>query len=440
MNAGEVILQKALVASGLDSREWNGVQSGLRNRAFFSSQVAQANILAALRVGSAANAAGATDISNIRMIMRDYLTESGYHARPGEEGTIKDLMTKARLDVILKTNTATARGFIRHAKGMEPGAFAAFPALKLERIRQRKQGRDWAARWKAAGESVGWEGVCRDGGRMVALKDSPIWQALGDGAGGYRDCLGAPYPPFAFGSGMGVLNVSRKDAIALGLISDEELREKTAEMEKQRDAAPRPGMNAGLQATVTTDDVNVDALRAHFGTQFGDLVKVDGNVVKWRAEVLNETLLQGKDFSVDLGVPGTGLLGKLTDNPKTADFAYTLAGKQLTVDQEWRDTKRREGGTHMRHFAHTVGHKRKHPDEVQLTPEDMEMLPTMWRNPDRVIKIGDDMFLTELDAFDGATYIMQVKIEAAKPKLWTFFKTFNPTSMKISRNSKGGTI
>ncbi len=62
----------------------------------------------------------------------------------------------------------------------------------------------------------------------------------------------------------------------------------------------------------------------------------------------------------------------------------------------------------------------------------------MWRNPDRVIKIGRDMFLTELDAFDGGTYVMQVKIEAAKPKLWTFFKTFNPTSKKLS--PKGGTI
>ena len=43
-------------------------------------------------------------------------------------------------------------------------------------------------------------------------------------------------PPFAWGSGVGVADVSRKEAIELGLISDGELREKTAEMEKQRDA------------------------------------------------------------------------------------------------------------------------------------------------------------------------------------------------------------
>ena len=56
---------------------------------------------------------------------------------------------------------------------------------------------------------------------MVALKTSPIWQALGDGAGGYRDTLGNPYPPFAYGSGLAWADVSRDEAIELGLIDPE---------------------------------------------------------------------------------------------------------------------------------------------------------------------------------------------------------------------------
>lgn len=49
MTEAELILQKALVGSKLDSSQWNQIQAGFRNRAFFSSRVAQVNILAAMR-------------------------------------------------------------------------------------------------------------------------------------------------------------------------------------------------------------------------------------------------------------------------------------------------------------------------------------------------------------------------------------------------------
>ena len=53
---------------------------------------------------------------------------------------------------------------------------------------------------------------------MIALKDSPIWEALGNGAGGFRDTLGNPYPPFAYGSGMDWIGIDRDECISLGLI------------------------------------------------------------------------------------------------------------------------------------------------------------------------------------------------------------------------------
>ena len=56
----------------------------------------------------------------------------------------------------------------------------------------------------------------------MALKDSPIWQALGDGAGGFRDTLLNPYPPFAYGSGMGWVAVDRDRCVTLGLIGEDE--------------------------------------------------------------------------------------------------------------------------------------------------------------------------------------------------------------------------
>jgi hypothetical protein len=57
---------------------------------------------------------------------------------------------------------------------------------------------EWERRWSAAGESVQWKGARKS--RMWAFKDSPIWVALGAGAGGFIDALGYPYPPFVFGS------------------------------------------------------------------------------------------------------------------------------------------------------------------------------------------------------------------------------------------------
>jgi len=52
---------------------------------------------------------------------------------------------------------------------------------------------------------------------MAARKDSPIWQELGDGAGGFEDTLGNPYPPFAFGSSYNWMPLDRQEAEALGI-------------------------------------------------------------------------------------------------------------------------------------------------------------------------------------------------------------------------------
>ena len=165
-----------------------------------------------------------------------------------------------------------------------------------------------------------------------------------------------------------------------------------------------------------------------FGEDFGDLVRIDNGVIKWRGEILKETVLHGKDFRIDAGRAQEGLLQMLRRNNSTAPFADEIRGKQLEITQAWRDAKTRDGRTHLKHFHPDA----KYPEDVPLTAEDMEMIPSMWRMPDRIVKLGANKFSCELDAFDGATYTMQIAIEGGKPKLWTFFKTFNPTSKKIA--------
>ncbi len=78
-----------------------------------------------------------------------------------------------------------------------------------------------------------WVNACRRAGdgkaievygvtqRMVALKSSGVWGELGNSEyvpGG----LDNPYPPFAFGSGMWTMEVSREEAEGMGLIEQGE--------------------------------------------------------------------------------------------------------------------------------------------------------------------------------------------------------------------------
>ena len=426
MTAAEKILRKALVGSTIDSREWNSVQAGLRDRAFFSSQVAELQLLDAFRNSSARLAAGESDISRLRIELRDRMTHAGM--TPGD-GTIKDLFSKARLDVILKTNVATARGFVRWQNGMSPGAFAAFPAMRLLRIRQRKRGRDWAARWKAAGDSVGWQGAARDFGTAVALKDSPIWQALGEGAGGFRDGLGNPYPPFAWGSGMGVVDVPRKEAIELGLVTDEALREKTAEMEKQREAGELPGMNDNLTATFDAGHWSGPEVK-FLQSAFGDQLKytqdqTTGNVtVQWQRCLV-------RDMFENYQKPTTEGSGKWWNIGKATAKMLTECDK---VSPKYRPIFEGRGLTLGPSFAkHTIDHGHwlvdNTPGNIPVMPADLDLVPSLWRSPDYIEAGGEkDSIVLCIETFDGGILKLPVMVRQQVPIPTGLFKERAPTS------------
>ena len=122
---------------------------------------------------------------------------------------------ESRIDLIVKTQRRMAQSLGQLA-AQTPGQVARYPAWRLVRGGTRMVPRkDWLRRWIAAGSETGWQGACRDD--FVALKSSPIWAALGEGAGGFRDAIGNPFPPFAFGSGMTWQRVSRTEAAELGL-------------------------------------------------------------------------------------------------------------------------------------------------------------------------------------------------------------------------------
>ena len=125
-------------------------------------------------------------------------------------------LSEPRINLILSTQKRRAQS-IGQLMSQNPVQRAMYPAWRLKRIAWRAVPReDWPARWAAAGASCGFAGALQDS--FIALKSSPIWTALGRGEGGFKDVLGDPFPPFAFGSGMGWRRVSREECIQLGLI------------------------------------------------------------------------------------------------------------------------------------------------------------------------------------------------------------------------------
>lgn len=401
LTPSEKILSKALVGSDLDSRGWNSIQAGLKDRAFFMSQVTELHIADAARRLSADHADGHVDISKLRIEWRNYLERAGYQPDPEVAGTIKDLYSQSRIDIILKTNVAQARGFVQFAEGMTPGAFAAFPAQEFTRVVYRKQKRaDWPRRWAAAGGKV-------YGGRMIALKDDPVWQRLGDDGP-----FGNPYPPFDWGSGMGVVDVDRREAIELGVVTAEGIRASVDKLREDAANGSLPSMNGRLQAEVpykgkTKEYKRLDAI-------FGDQITHDKGKVVWRANLIREAFESGKPFRINLGEP----TDYLKDLLPTDDLRAQLKDKAFTLNGDWLDKPRKSGGTHRDHFEP----RENDPRNIPLTSGDLDLIPSLWRSPHNVIegKIKG-FFVCQMETFDGGVINMVVDVKRT-PVIHTLYK------------------
>lgn len=230
MNAAVEILKKAIFPTHLDTA---GIRAALaadiRRRSFFSATIARERYLERMRQVISDLLEGVWNDTKAKEVLQKELDALGYNPEAGgfpedigleapiPRGSIRDVSSLARVRLQLETQNRMARSLAQIKAGNSSFNRRNFPAWSLERLYARRIPRDWPARWAAAGDSVNWEGVAQNGPGFVALKDSPIWQALGDGAGGYEDTLGNPYPPFAFTSGLGWRPVSKADAEAMGL-------------------------------------------------------------------------------------------------------------------------------------------------------------------------------------------------------------------------------
>lgn len=397
MTASERLLQKTLVGSDIGSSEWNSIQAAFRDRAFFSARVSSIRLLDAMRTKIVESLKGNLSASDFRLAIRRELGAIQYDA--GEaRGTIKDLMTSARLDLIYNTNREMAQGFMQHLQATNAGALAAAPAYELKRAERRKVPRNWPEIWKSKG------GTLYDG-RMIALKTDPIWTRISR--------FGLPYPPFDYNSGMDLFSVSRRECLRLGVITEETPPQKP----------PKYDFNANLQAKFDVGHWSGERAQ-FFRDSFGDQLKYEqdqktGNVtVQWQRCLL-------RDMFENYTPPTPNESGKGWALGKATARLLTECDK---VSPKYRPLFEGRGLSLNKSIAkHTIdeGHwlVDKTPGNMPVKPEDLDLVPSLWRAPDYIEAGGlKDSIVLCLETFDGGILKMPVKVKRQVPTPTGLFK------------------
>jgi len=238
LDAHDVKSHLATTGNTADLQQLSGA---VKRRALFSATVTSGELLQKLDDSINAMLTGQTDLATARLGIKQLLADMGYEPDPEKIGGLQDLSSTDRINLQLETNIDTARGYGWDLQGQDPDVLDEWPAQELIRdfVPKGKE-RDWSERWTRVG------GEFYDG-RMIALKNDPIWSKIGD-SDIFPDGLDNPYPPFAFNSGMGVRDEDRDEAESLGLI------------EANQEVFPRDlSFNAELQAS---PDVRDEKLRS----------------------------------------------------------------------------------------------------------------------------------------------------------------------------------
>lgn len=281
---------RTAVLSPRDTAGWARMPLALRERAFFSAKVENLRLLQRMqqRLGEAIEmrrregmgrdgGPGAFQtrekfVAEMQQIAREEGLDPRGRGRPEDFGTLRDITSERRLRLIYDFHLQSAHEHARWLAGQDPDVLAAFPAQQFLRVEPRRVPRvNWPERWSDAGGEF-------FGGRMIALKTDPVWIALSR--------FGVPWPPFDFGSGMGLREIRRTEAEKLGLLKPGDPVQPVAKE-----------FNDGLQASVA--DLS-PPLREELKRTFGDQVALEKDTAVWRGNLLAD-LYDDPRGSVNLG-------------------------------------------------------------------------------------------------------------------------------------------
>lgn len=207
------------IGSVLRTAEWAEMPLELRESAYFSAGVESARLLSAqqrllteeLQMLKRDFGRGERGIDREMFVQTIRALGERLGVRPADErdrGTLRDPISRRRLELIHRMQTEKAFSYGQWKSGQSANLLDRWPCQELIRLTEAKVPRPWPARWRAKG------GRFFGGGRMIARKDSPIWAAISR--------FGSPIPPYDFNSGMDVIEIDRDEAVALGVIGEEE--------------------------------------------------------------------------------------------------------------------------------------------------------------------------------------------------------------------------
>lgn len=213
---------RGVLPTSMGTAELRELGEEVLERSVFTARGTSAVFVDLLKAVVEQIAAGDMDLATARVTLLetlralDYSPEGGFPdapagaVPPAVAGTLQDLSSRRRLDLIVETQRALMVGAGQKRRGSSAERLEQFPCWELVRQIPVGEPRNWPSRFRIAG------GVLADGNRMIAAKGDPVWGELG-GYANFEDALGVDHPPFAFNSGMGWLEVGKSEARRLGI-------------------------------------------------------------------------------------------------------------------------------------------------------------------------------------------------------------------------------
>jgi predicted DNA-binding protein (MmcQ/YjbR family) len=124
--------------------------------------------------------------------------------------TYNILPSNIKQNILIETALHLETSKRNYQRDIELTGKKIFPAFELKKTHGQNEYYPfddeedvWKKKWRAMG------GLLYKG-RMIALKDNEIWKKL--------SMFSRPYPPYNFGSGMNLSNISRNECIKFGLL------------------------------------------------------------------------------------------------------------------------------------------------------------------------------------------------------------------------------
>ncbi len=280
------------LGTALKSRHWERMPVELKRRAFFSATLEhklllkrmKRDILTRVKLERRRLADGKQGTYQRRGQFLEEMQELAekYGLRPTDEkrGTLQDIGSHRRLRLIWDTQVKMAQGYAEWKTSQDEDILDAVPAQELVRREERRVPRDWVGIWRDAMAELGKDTSAKltKSGRMVALKNDPIWTRISR--------FKQPWPPFDFNSGMGVDGVLREEAEKLGLLGQHDKVE----------PAEVP-FNDGLQAsTAGMDDGDLEDIRS----ALGENILFDDNRILWNNKLTRTDHGTESNISEDL--------------------------------------------------------------------------------------------------------------------------------------------